>query len=152
MKKILFCLVIFYAFAGYTLAQYEGTGKKEAVMYIGASAGVVLYDTYTILDHAMEAIKNDSRDSEVILDDLDTQKAVLDAFNTQFSTLLESGFLTDENDLFYCKKISETIDLFHEDIELLRAYVNDPEEETIEAQKKTHAEAWANVAELLDME
>jgi len=151
ISKLSSVAVIFLLAAGVSL-QAQTTPKTVALETIGGASGAMLYNSYTTLGILADAYGADAYDYEFTIDLIDEQIAIYGNMKSQFSALLDSGFLDDENDQIFTRDIILALDLLTDEANALRDYVEYYEEESGDLFQQRREAAWDKIAFLLGIE
>lgn len=142
---------ILLIFSGVTL-QAQTSPATVALETIGGASGAMLYNSYTTLGILADAYAADAYDVDFTLELIDEQISIYSNMKTQFTSLLESGFLTDENDQIFTRDIILALGLLGDEANALREYVEYYEEESGDLFQERRQAAWEKIAFLLGIE
>lgn len=133
-------------------AQSTCKGKDVALETLGATSGLMLYNTYITIGAMADGHSNDVYDTDFVVSMMDEQMASLNSLDTSYSELLASGFLTDPSDVEYVKDMRVAIGYLHNEAYYLKAYVRSNSESDLDNYKSYRNKAWSKIAELLGIE
>ena len=142
---------LFVVLGGLSLQAQDS--KDAALETIGAVSGAMLYNSYTTLGILADAYAAEAYESDFSVQLIDEQIAIYSELKSQFTKLLDSGFLTDPNDLEFTRDIAITLSLLIDEAEALKSYIESPDGE-IEGdlfQERRQA-AWDKISYLLGIE
>lgn len=147
--KNLISIIIIVVLYGQSLAQ---TGNDAALNTIGASSGLLLYNTYLTIGSTSDAYVGECYKGDLVKTILNEQIASIEAVSESYTSLLSSGFLTDAGDKSFVGDIVVTLGYLKNQAKSLNDYVDSGSTSDSDKYEYNRNEAWKKISKLLDLE
>jgi hypothetical protein len=149
MKNIIPLLLSFVLIFNTAIAQ---TGKPVALETIGASASLLLYNTYVAIGAVSDAYAGECYKADIVAQLAEEQINSSETLIQQYNTLIESGFLVDPLDKQYLEEIVITFGYLKNEAIYLKALSESGSASDIEKYESNRAKAWEEISRLLGFE
>jgi len=126
--------------------------KDAALETLGASGGLLLYNTYIAIGAIGDAYAGNSYEATYVKDITKEQIASIEAVIAQYNKLLSSGFLTDPEDKSFVGDIVMTLGYLKSEAKYLGDYADTNSESDSEKYQYNREEAWKKISKLLQLE
>ncbi|MBI5913820.1 MAG: hypothetical protein HY842_00445 [Bacteroidetes bacterium] len=149
-----FYLPLFWAFSlcifTFQLKAQESSATS-ALETIGATSAVALYNSYSCIGMMADAYAAEAYEDDFVNTILDEQLGMYDNLKTSYTALIDSGFLTDENDLGFVRDAITALNLLKTEANALKQYIATLEDADNDAFQAAREAAWTKIAEILGL-
>lgn len=146
---LLVALFLFAVNSEQLYAQSSCKGKSAALETIGATSGMLLYNTYLAIGAVGDGEAKGVYEADYCVALMEEQMSSLDIMDSTYADLLASGFLTDPQDVEYVKDIRTTIKYLHDEAYYLKLYVKSDSESDLDNYNLNRDRAWKMIEKLL---
>lgn len=135
-----------------TISTFAQKGKDDALNFIGASSGSVLYNSHLVIGLAADSYADKVYDGEMVREIVEDQLNLLANFKEQTAKLRDSGFLSNKDDILYCNDIIKITGLVEAEGESLKKYILSQAEADGDTYSKANETAWNELVRLLELD
>lgn len=151
MKTIVVCFLSLIMSFGAAKAQ-TADQKNAALETLGTASGFLSYQIFIGIGAIADGYVKEAYNAETVNTLMAEQMNSCKSINEQYQKLINSGFLTDPEDVAYVKEFMAVITLLSNEANALKTFVNNETEANNAAYQMCREQAWSALSELLGIE